>query len=657
MAFSTINKAPGVYIDEFEPQPPIAGVATNIPAFVGEATKGPYNEPVKITSWDQFREVFGDSPIDGRYLWYALRGFYANGGTVCYVVRATGATFGSIAFANRATNAAWTLTAREPGPAIAFTVAATPNRLTAGKAFMPTSKVVSVSGRDFTITANTGKQFRPGDNVMIKTETLTVQRVVVDTLTVTSTPAVAHGAGENVTLANTDNKTKVLRVTTSATPAVVADLLVPGAILTLKQGAVTETLVVASVQAEYIDPSTSPPTVTYRVTFRSAFKGGYKLDASAGNVDVTAEEFDVTVNNGTATNTHPQLSLDAVHPRYFIDMINDDDAGLVTIVSAVPPPSDSLPNKLPASATVNLPIGAAGTIGTGSFITALQALERVDEVTLVACPDAVVLTAANVTVVQMEMISHCERLADRFAILDARAGLNMFGPTNSAELQRAALDSARGYAAFYYPWLQVNPVDPAGQFFVPPSGHVCGVIARSDEKRGVHKAPANEFIADALGVQQPMSDVEQGLLNEQGINCIRVFSTGGRAVVWGARTTAPKENTNWRYVSTRRLFIYLEESIQEGIRWGVFEPNNQTLWRKLKRSITDFLMRAYRDGALFGDKPEQAFYVRIDETLNPFSEQQLGRLTIEIGIRPAFPAEFIVVRIGIWAGGSETTES
>jgi phage tail sheath protein FI len=147
--------------------------------------------------------------------------------------------------------------------------------------------------------------------------------------------------------------------------------------------------------------------------------------------------------------------------------------------------------------------------------------------------------------------------------------------------------------------------------------------------------------------------VDQGLLNLQGINVVRSFA-GGRPTLWGARTTA--RDTNWQYVNIRRLFLYLEESIEEGIRWAVFEPNNLSLWQKLRRSITDFLIRAWRDGALFGATREEAFYVRIDEVLNPFSEQALGRLHIEIGVRPSYPAEFIIVRIGIWAGGKDVEE-
>jgi phage tail sheath protein FI len=189
---------------------------------------------------------------------------------------------------------------------------------------------------------------------------------------------------------------------------------------------------------------------------------------------------------------------------------------------------------------------------------------------------------------------------------------------------------------------------------VPPSGHICGIMARVDNTKGVHKAPANEIVRGAFGVQTTMSNEEQGLLNLRGINVIRVFQQGGAPVVWGARTTAT--DLNWLYVNVRRLFLYVEESIQEGINYAVFEPNDQKLWKKLKLSISDFLTRVWRDGGLFGETADKAYYVRIDESLNPESEKRLGRLHIEIGLRPTYPAEFIIVRIGIWLGGSEVSE-
>jgi phage tail sheath protein FI len=253
-----------------------------------------------------------------------------------------------------------------------------------------------------------------------------------------------------------------------------------------------------------------------------------------------------------------------------------------------------------------------------------------------------------------ELITHCEQLADRFAVLDPPPGLPLFG-NGSIELLRPSVDSMRGYAGLYYPWLRTRPAGRGDPVLVPPSGHVCGIVARSDQAKGVFKAPANELVNGAIGVERSMGDIEQGQLNLLGVNVIRVFAQGGRPTLWGARTTAT--DRNWQYVSTRRLFLYLEESIQEGIRWAVFEPNNLALWQKLRRTISAFLLTVYRDGGLFGETPEKAFYVRIDKELNPFSEQALGRLHIEIGVRPAYPAEFIVVRIGIWDGGSTVTES
>jgi hypothetical protein len=179
-------------------------------------------------------------------------------------------------------------------------------------------------------------------------------------------------------------------------------------------------------------------------------------------------------------------------------------------------------------------------------------------------------------------------------------------------------------------------------------------MARSDATRGVHKAPANELLSGVVGVERTMSDVEQGQLNLAGVNVIRVFAPGGRATLWGARTTS--RDTNWQYVNIRRLFNFIELSIERGIAWAVFEPNNLALWQKLRRTIRAFLRQQWRDGALFGEEPDDAFYITIDERLNPFSEQALGRLHIEIGIRPSYPAEFIVVRIGIWEGGSDVNE-
>lgn len=194
-----------------------------------------------------------------------------------------------------------------------------------------------------------------------------------------------------------------------------------------------------------------------------------------------------------------------------------------------------------------------------------------------------------------------------------------------------------GFAAIYFPWIQVvNPLTGVTEYW-PPSGHVMGVYARTDQMRGVFKAPANVPIVGTLGLQSQLTNADQGRLNLLGIDVLRVFPEQWQPLVWGARTTST--DANWQYVNVRRLFIYLEQSIEQGIRWAVFEPNNAVLWNKLKRTITEFLNRVQLDGGIVD------FYVRVDAALNPPATQALGQLHIEVGIQPAYPAEFIILRI------------
>jgi phage tail sheath protein FI len=373
----------------------------------------------------------------------------------------------------------------------------------------------------------------------------------------------------------------------------------------------------------------------------------------AALITVESEEFSMTVTDGTTTATYTELGMDPEHINYYSRVVRQDPKGLVFADPVEPPNTTLPPDNRPAKVAVATALSAGAddnpaTLNVGDYQNALSLLEPINDIDIVAIP------GVTDPATQMTLIDHCTNLGNRFAILDSHRGAPLFGP-NSIEVQRAGLDTARGFAALYYSWLQV-PGKGSSLILVPPSGHMAGIYARTDNTRGVHKAPAGTeaIVNGALGVEQTMSDIDQGQLNLEGINCIRVFNTGGRPIVWGARTTAT--DTNWQYVSTRRLFLFLEGSIEEGIRWAVFEPNNLQLWQKLKRTISEFLTRVWRDGALFGATAEEAFYVRIDDVLNPFTEQALGRLNIEIGVRPSFPAEFIILRIGIWQGGSEVTE-
>jgi phage tail sheath protein FI len=220
------------------------------------------------------------------------------------------------------------------------------------------------------------------------------------------------------------------------------------------------------------------------------------------------------------------------------------------------------------------------------------------------------------------------------------------------------VQSARGFAALYYPWVTIlDPQSTTGDLLlIPPSGSIAGVYARVDQQRGVHKAPANEIVTTAAGLERVLSEADMGQLNIAAINVIRVFPNRTRPTVWGARTTTDPDQVPWRYVSVRRLFCYVETSIKLNLGWAIFEPNDLGLWQKIIRTISEFLTRVWKSGALFGATAEQAFYVKCDAELNPPSVRALGQVFVEIGMAPVRPAEFVIIRIGIWDDGSEVTE-
>ncbi|MGW3649399.1 phage tail sheath family protein [Streptomyces sp. NPDC000878] len=277
-----------------------------------------------------------------------------------------------------------------------------------------------------------------------------------------------------------------------------------------------------------------------------------------------------------------------------------------------------------------------------SLIAALDTFTVVDEIALVAIPGAVS------DAVQGALLDHCENqyLQDRFAILDGRQTTVL---TKEA-IRGGVRDSS--YGAIYYPWIDVGAKGADGSpVYQPPSGHLAGVYARVDTERGVHKAPANEVIRGALGLQTLVGKQGQAGLNPDGINVIRRFD--GNNTVWGARTMAGASQAEWRYISSRRLFNFLRESIDEGTQWAVFEPNSPEIWSKMRRNVGAFLNTVWASGALMGNTPEEAFYVRCDETVNPAPVREAGQLVVEVGVALVRPAEFVVFRISQWAGGVE----
>jgi uncharacterized protein len=209
------------------------------------------------------------------------------------------------------------------------------------------------------------------------------------------------------------------------------------------------------------------------------------------------------------------------------------------------------------------------------------------------------------------------------------------------------------YATMYWPWVKVmDPVQGKG-IFVPPGGSVAGVWARNDDTRGVHKAPANEVVRGAMALELNITKGEHDQLNPDNVNCIRSFPGQGIRI-WGARTLS--SDPEWRYLNVRRLFNYVESSILGGTNWVVFEPNDPRLWDAVTRTVTMFLRRVWRDGALFGRTQAEAFYVKCDEENNPPENRDAGILTVEIGIAPVKPAEFVVFRVSQFNGGAGLEE-
>jgi phage tail sheath protein FI len=274
----------------------------------------------------------------------------------------------------------------------------------------------------------------------------------------------------------------------------------------------------------------------------------------------------------------------------------------------------------------------------------LLALGDVDEISILCCPDE---SSFSPDIAQA-LVTQCENLKYRFAILQSPQGIQ------TPENNDPTVNSPRGYAAFYFPWLQItNPISGV-PVLVPPGGHIAGIYARSDTNRGVHKDPANEVIRGISQLQLQINNQEQAILNPKGVNCLRYFKGQGN-LVWGGRTTSP--DPDWKYINVRRLFIFVEKSIDRGTQWVVFEPNDEALWARARRSVGDFLTGLWKDGMLQGATKEQAYFVRCDRTTMTQADLDNGRFIMLIGIAPVKPAEFVIFRIGQYTGGgSAVTE-
>lgn len=405
---------------------------------------------------------------------------------------------------------------------------------------------------------------------------------------------------------------------------------------------------------------------TLRAAAREEGPGGEGITVDV--VDAGDDKFTLTVRRGATEEKFEGLSMStAKGAQNAVDVVNKQSKLVMleevkvagSVAERAPQPGGYTLMAAETKALTVKQVSPDVYQGNVAQRSGLGGFEAIDDITMVAAPDlmsayqAGAITREGVKAVQLALIAHCENMKDRVAILDPLPELNA-QDVKDWRMKETNYDSK--YAALYYPWLQVADPTPGANgamIMVPPSGHMSGIWARSDTERGVHKAPANEVVRGAVGLGIDITKSEQDSLNPVGINCIRAFP--GRGIrVWGARTLS--SDPAWRYINVRRLFNFVEESIQLGTQWVVFEPNDLDLWQRVKRTITAFLTRVWRDGALFGATPQEAFYVKCDAENNPPETRDVGQLIVEIGIAPVKPAEFVIFRISQYSGGGNVSE-
>src|SRR6266481_1912398 len=644
--------SPGVYVEEVATGPrPIEGVSTSTAGFVGLTERGSV-QPRLVTSWQEYERCFGGYlPRATSFLPFGVQGFFVNGGQRAFIARITGA--GAIPAGinlsaptgNAAPGSNNVLVVEAIGPgtwgnhllvSVGPASLADPNSVDTRDLFRMrilyyAPPGVPVPFVDPTVSGNLANPFRRAPDAFEDYDNLSPNEG--DAQYVLS---VVNVRSQLVQLAWAN--------TTPAVPPVPAPAGVPA----------------------------RPADVGFGVTATLAFPtavAGLSLVLNAAGPGLWGNQVHVLIENEPANAALRQITItgfgriEVFHNLGAAPLaaINGGSRLVRASWSPAPPPPPGLVNANgPAGANVgggnDTPLaggtdGAAVTaqqfIGNPALpvnqIQGLAALESIDEVSILVVPDEV--RTEYLGQVTNAVIDQCERLRDRFGIVSIAEGSSDVGPINPPR------DST--YGAVYYPWIRI--LDPATQmdFTVPSAGHIAGIYARTDIERGVHKAPANEVVRgivsrdlgpDRKPLEFTLSKGEHDILNPLGVDVIRDFRPQGRSVrVWGARTMTT--DAMWKYVNVRRLFIFVEESIDEGTQWVVFEPNDETTWSAVVRSITGFLTTVWRSGALMGTTAAEAFFVKCDRTTMTSDDIDNGRLICLIGIAPVKPAEFVIFRI------------
>lgn len=564
---------------------PMQGVSTSTAGFVGLAERGPVvGQPQLVTSFADYRRMYGGYLSEAacgtaRFLPYAVEQFFLNGGSRAYIMRAVPAD----AKAGSAVAGVLKVTAANPG------AWAENMRVTVSASSKAKTQVLAVNGADLTLKNADG--FQIGDVVELfdgaKTAYATVKNVL-DKVVTLDAPCTINVADTKVGTA------KYIR-TCEITLAVRLDDMVE----------VYENLSLKPEALNYAPVKTAKSDLI-RVEVLPA---AAKAPAPAPAKDEKKDEKAPASAPAPTTSIVPYELCGGTGSEMVLTLTGGSDGSVQKLTADTYLGKDDGPGKR----------------------TALQAFQENSSVSIMAIP------GVTMPEVQSALIAFCENKKSCFAILDIPMELTK---TNDVANFRDMYDST--YAAMYHPWLQMFDAGAKRPAYFPPSGAMAGIFARSDNERGVHKAPANEVVRGCTGLSCSYNNGEQDILNPVGVNLIRAFP--GRGIrVWGARTIS--SNGLWKYINVRRLFIYVEESIKASTNWVVFEPNSETLWSRVTRTIETFLATCWRDGALAGSSPDQAFFVECGPTTMTQDDIDNGRLICQIGIAPVKPAEFVIFRI------------
>ncbi|MEG2440001.1 MAG: phage tail sheath subtilisin-like domain-containing protein [Acetivibrio sp.] len=595
--------SPGVYVEEFESGgKPMEGVGTSTAGFIGLAERGPVEGvPQLVTNFADFKRKYGGYLSENeygeyRFLAYAVEHFFINGGARCFISRVAPSTAKcSEGCAPSKVSPVIKFKAKNPGMwGDNIRVVISP----ASKAKTQVLEIInSPTGKKYKVKNSVG--FEPGDVVVFHNKQATIYNKVIK---------------------SQDN---VIEFAEEFQDDIVDQNLLPIKVITTCE---------FNVEVKYDDQVEFYENVSFNIEASNYITkkmaksdlvvAEYILPSEPVKKDFTAKDAggkDAGGKDNAGKDAAPKAELRNGDP--FMQIAGGENSFIaISMIGG----SNGNVSGISASDFIGVDNGAGRRTGIQAFLDN-------DIVSLMAVPG---ITDPNV---QLMLTAHCENLGSRFAVLDVPRDAKKI---DDILAHRDVFDSQ--YAALYHPWLEIfDPLDKKN-LAIPPSGSILGIYARSDNTRGVHKAPANEVVRACVGLDCQFNTGEQDILNPKGVNLIRSFPGQGIRV-WGARTAT--SNASWKYINVRRLFIFIEESIKANTNWAVFEPNDEVLWVRVKRTIDVFLTGLWRNGYLAGTATSDAFFVNIGRNTMSQDDIDNGRLVCVIGVAPVKPAEFVIFRI------------